>query len=433
MKTLIMILLILVFFGCDPKDGEDGEDGTHPDEGTSALVEIENPMGFAEASNCLEWGDIVFTALDEDYKQLKSYNATTRNNKGFYKVEANVSGIKAKTSFRGWCSRETTEGHIWIALDVFSDLASTINVNIPGTIQGAVATYFQEDINHPGYENKEIALGYAELAVLDFFDLSGYEVDFSISSNLGDTTNDAVGTIISAVLDSRSPTGPEINDDMSKISRAIYKQDLSFKSDVIADRNSLKIKDIKNRLTAANGSCPPIWELNFVPEYYKDIFDNSHDVLESFNLGAGSPCNIDTPGFNSFAYPRIFTRIEEAVYYASELTGNISIWSVGTCNQGVDYPCPLTRLVSVEELNEILLEPALNYNGYLGTHGITNSTQIFIVQNFDTNQQPSHSCDGDMVPFGRNLAAVDNNWNAAIGWNNTTSWYRRGIKDFTTN
>jgi hypothetical protein len=434
MKTLIMILLILVFFGCDPKDGEDGEDGSnHPDEGTSALVEIENPMGFAEAASCLKRGDVNLTAMDSEYKQLNDYSTTTKDDLGTYVIEADVLGIKARTSFRGYCFRETAEGYVYMSMDVYHDLADNMNVNIPGTIQGELSTYYKDDVDHPAYNNRELALEYAKDDVLNYFDLMGYSgVDFSIATIQGDTVNDAIMTIISSTVDSRHSTGPEMNDDMSTIAEGIYNNNLTLKGEIISDRNSLKIKDIKERVTKIAGSCPPIWGLDFVPDYYADIFDNSHDVLESFSMGSTSQCSFDTNGFNSFAYPIQFTSIENAAYFASELTGDLSIWSVGICNQGTNYDCPGTKIIDIEELNEILLEPELIYNGSLGSHSLMNG-QYFVVQNFASPIQPGHACDSDLLPFGRVLAAVNNNWNAAIGWNNTTSWYNRAPKIFTTN
>lgn len=429
MKKLFSILFILFLFNCEPKDGEDGDDGWHPDEGTSALVEIENPSGFAEANVCLQRGDVTLTAMDSEYKQLSNYTETTKNDRGRYVIEAIVSGIKARTGFRGYCYRETADGYVYMSMDVYHDLGQEMNINIPGTIQGELSTRYKDDPRHPAYNNRDLALTYAKTGVLDFFGLSGYrDIDFSTATIQGDTTNDAIMTIISSVVDSRHGTGPEMNDDMSSIAEGIYTADLDLKNQIITDRNSLKIKDIKERVERIAGSCPPIWELDFVPDYYQDIFDNSHDVLESFSADSVSQCTFDTNGFNSFAYPTVFTRIEEAVYLAYELSKDLSIWSVGICNQGTDYFCPLVELVKVKELNEVLLKPALNYNGYLGAHDLTDDVQLFIVQNFETNQRPAHACDSEMVPFGRILAAVNNNWSAAIGWNNSTSWYRRSPK-----
>jgi hypothetical protein len=416
-----LIWTVLANAGDDGKDGENATNN-HP-------VTISNPSGFAIAASCLSRGDVNLTALDENYMQLNDYPTTTKNDKGEFKINANVSGVKARTSFRGYCYRETADGTVYMSMDVYHNLSDNVIVNIPGTIQLELATYYFEDATNLNYQNMDGALTTAKTNILDYFGYFGLSnIDFSTGTIQGNTENDAVMTAISSIVDSRHNTGPEMNDDISTIAYGIYTNDATLKTQIGQDRDALKIKDIKNRIKGLVGSSAPIELLPGVPEYYNDVLNGTHEVIESTNLDQTGSCAIDTSEYNSFAYIIDLTTPEQAVYFASELTGNLSIWSTAVCDNGIaTFTCPGSKLVGISELREVLFDLGLSYNGKFDSHSLT-AGRYFIVQEFETGTAPSHNCTGEMTGTDRNLATIDNNWPMSIGWNNNWSWFRRKSK-----
>lgn len=448
MKKLLIILLASLFvFGCWEKGdkGDKGEDGIdyYHDEDFDGKTTIKYELnGKAENGPCLKPGAIDVYPLDEDWYQTGNpVHGYIYDNDGSFAADGYASGNYAYYSASDLtCFNEISAGYDnGIRFFSMTDLTSSErNLNPGTTIKFYVADTYFKDINHECYHDPTCATGTAQSNIIAYFDMPATGVNFEMMTLQGDTTADAVLAIIDSMI-ANGRSASEQNAYMLDIADGVLNNNLTLKTDIQNQINALPIKTIKTNLEniytdlGLGPLCPPIWNLPHLPEYYADILTRTPTILESINLDAGSICSFDTTGYNSFAYPTIFNSLEDAVYFASELNGDISIWTVGTCNQGVDYPCPLSEIVTVEELNEILLEPVLNYNGYLGNHGLINGTQYFTVQNFDDlMHQPSHACDGEMVPFGRILAAVDNNWGAAVGWNNTTSWFRRMPKIFIT-
>jgi hypothetical protein len=110
------------------------------------------------------------------------------------------------------------------------------------------------------------------------------------------------------------------------------------------------------------------------------------------------------------------------------LDGDLSIWSTAVCDNGTaTFTCPGSKLVGITELREVLFDLGLSYNGKLDSHSLA-AGRYFIVQEFETGAAPSHNCSGEMTGTDRNLATIDNDWTNAIGWNNSTSWFRRQPK-----
>ena len=454
MKKILWILLIALFlFGCDGSDGEDGDDGKDGIDGNDGVT-IEYPddtgvasqyalNGKAENAACKKPGQILVYPLDSKlYQTGDPIFGYIKNDTGSFDARGTASGQYALyVADNLTCVNEVSAGiDTGIMFFSLADLTEEErNISPLTTIEYLVGIEYFDDISGACYHNVSCAINAAHTAIINYFQMPQTDVKFSQMTLQGDREADAIlGIVNSMIANGRSAV--QQNSYMLEIANGVLSNDLALKADIQNQFNALPIKTIKTNLENLYTSlglgalCPPIWDLPFLPDYYADILTRTPTVLEWINQAATTQISFDSAGFNSFAYPTIFNSIEAAVYFASELDGDISIWSVGTCNQGTDYPCPLAQLVTVEELNEILLEPVLIYNGKIPENSLVNGSQYFTVQNFDDlTHTPSHAADGDMLPFGRNLAAVDNNWAAAVGWNNTTTWFRRSPKMFLTN
>jgi hypothetical protein len=484
-KLIYLIILSLILYGCgDIKEslkGDKGKDGTtttvYVDQTTDTTTDTEdagsvdtteiagtntedegtvddtgtptdptpyaliNPSGKAEAGPCYLLSDVSAMGMNASWIQDGYVLGEMQKNDGTFGVPGAYSTLYVVYDFGGTCYSEGDNTDVTgIRMKMGqSSSASSHNINHATTWRYHLAKRYFENPDHPNYEDAAGAFAQAKIDIYSFLNFSS-SINFYELSITGQTTGDAyLLAFESAVTKGRN--GPEQNDYIGQAVNAVIEEDTTFRDNLRNTVLNLPIYEIyqnlDNKLTSLgfdNVDPAPIFNLSIYPGYYAEILNRTPTILEWINQSATSTILFDTTGYNSFAYPTIFTNIENpGKYLATELDGSLSIWSSGTCNQGTDYQCPLTELVTIEELNEILLEPAMNYNGLLGEHGLTNGTQYFIVQEFDDYvHQPSHASDGDMLPFGRNLAAIDNNWNASVGWDNTTTWFRRSPKIFIT-
>jgi hypothetical protein len=442
-KRILLLLVILSFFGCEPP--EDGNDGITkeyaPDTGIAETKYALN--GKAENAACRKPGSILVYPLDENlYQTGNPVYGYINDDSGAFGARGFATGTHAFYVAENLTCRNEISADYDTGIKFFSltDLTENErNLSPLTTIEYLVAIEYFDSSGDVCYQDADCSTLKAHDNILSYLGMPSTNIRFSEMTLQGDRQADAILGIVNSMI-ANGRTGIEQNSYMLDIANAVLNGDQVFKADIEVQINSLPIKTIKTNLEniysglGLGALCPPIWDLPFLPVYYSDLLTRTPDILESFSFDYTSPCGFDTSGFNSFAYPTVFNRIEEAVYFASELTGDISIWSAGICIQsGNNYPCPLTKLVTIEELNETLLEPVVAFNGYFGSHGLINGQQYFTVQNFETNQRPVHACDADLLPFGRVLAAVDNDWGAAIGWNNSTTWYNRAPLIFTTN
>jgi hypothetical protein len=421
---------------------EDGQDGTT----TTNVVTVSNPSGFAEAGPFQGYSEVTMWPLDENVKQTGDpvIGNTKADDSGSFTVYADLSGAYIKTIVRGEAFNETSGGfdeNVVTESTIPGD-SQSFNANHFSSIVSIVANYWYHEDTESPYYHSPLAFDAAEETVLDYFDYSGlwgpstkksYEMTLT-----GNTTDDAKLVLINSTI-ALNHDGPAQGLFMQKISEDIYTGTYVLQSQVNAITENLlfaKIRDNLNNYYAdrwLDYTTAPIELLPGIPSYYDDIWNGTHEVVESVNLDQTSTCTIDVNEFNSFAYPKVFANIEAARYYASELTGNMSLWSASTCDNGITtFSCPGTKLLDIEELKEAILpEPAnLNYNGTLGEHNLI-SGQYFEVQNTESNSAPSHVCTGATVPFGSNLAAHDNDWTHAIGYSNSTAWFRKQPKSVT--
>lgn len=412
------------------------------DDGNDSVATVTNPSGKAEAGPCYLLSDVSAMSMDTSWVQSGYVLGEMHSNDGTFGVPGSFSGDYIVYDFDGTCYSEgdnTDVSGVRMKMGQGSS-ATSHNVNHATTWRYHLAKRYFNNSGHANYNDIPGAFVQAKTDIYNFLNFTNATANFYELSITGTTAADAYLLAFEAAV-TKGRNGPEQNNYIGQAVNAVIENDLTFRNNLRDTITSLPIHSIytnlKNKLTSSGFTSTnpaPIYNLPIYPAYYADLSSRTPTVLESFSLSATSTCTFDTTGYDSFAYPIVFTSIEDALHFASELTGTLSIWSVTTCNQGSDYPCPLAEVVSIQELNEILLEPAMNYNGYLGAHGLTNGNQYFIVQNFDnTTTQPQHICNGDINQFGRALATVDNNWSAAIGWNNVTNWFNRMPMIFITN
>jgi hypothetical protein len=446
MKRLIFFILCLVLVvGCNGEDIE-GDDQREPDkikDDDTVATGITNPSGRVEAASCLGYNFVFLTPYNPQFKQTgkRFLGETSSNNRGDYLIRGDVVGAThGQYDFEGHCRRETAPGTVDVKMRLITALnTSEKHINFPGTIQSFVAINHFDDPSHVNFGNINESMATAKTEVIDFFDMPDITKEFSETSIQGGSTSNAVMTMISATIDYEKSEGWEQTNFIKQIAEGILDNDLTLKAEVNAITESLPIYAIMQNIQSIfdevdiTADPAPIHELPGVPDYYADIINNEHVVLESWNIEAAGSCNIDVADYNSFAYPIVFSNIEAAKYYASELSGDISLWTVSDCNNGAQtFYCPGTKLLDIEELREVLLLGNLSFNGLLGNHSLI-SGQYFIVQNFEENTAPGHVCAGEMNDFGTALAAHNNDWVNAVGYNNSHAFFNRQPQGKTFN
>lgn len=394
--------------------------------------------GRAEAGPCNLLSQVGAMSVDNDWLMTNYVPGWLQDNDGLFMIRGTFTGAYRFFDFYGTCYSEGmgTDVDGFRLKMVQSANATSHNINNATTLRFAVAQKHFTDPEDPYYNDIPGSFIQAKSEIYTFLGFPNASKNFYEMSVVGDTTADAYLFKFELAI-TKDRTGSEVGHYLGLMANAIIDNDTDFKADFIADVQELLVKEPWDNLKAElvdrgfSVDPAPLWSTH-PKEYYTDLMTRTPEIIESENIDQNSQCAIDVNDRNSFAYPVEFTDIESAQYLATELDGDLSLWSVSVCDNGTDvFSCPGTELLTIEELREILLpDPAsLNYNGLLGDHGLV-SGQFYLVQN--VTGAPSHQCAGTMAPFGRNLATVDNDWNSAIGWNNTTSWFRRGIKWVTT-
>jgi hypothetical protein len=439
MKNLLIILIALIFTACGGTETASTTDAGTPTTPVPAGTLV-NPSGKAEAGPCYLLSGVSAMAMDINWIQSGYVVGEMQKNDGTYEVPGSYSSPFVVYDFDGTCYSEGDNVDVdGVQMKMGQPIAATShNINHATTWRYHLAKRYFSDPTHPNYQDAAGAFVQAKTDIYNYLNFSGATKNFYELSIVGHTMGDAYLFAFEAAV-TKSRNGPSQSNYIGEAVNAVINEDLVFRNNLRNTISLLPIKSIydnlKNKLTSLGFAVDPapIYDIDLYPDYYADLMGRTVTVLEWINQASSTTIAFDTTGFNSFAYPITFTSIESAAYIATELDGDLSIWSTGTCNQGTDYPCPLALILTTEQLRETILEPELLYNGSLGAHSLTNGTQYFIVQEFsDYTHKPVHAADGDMLPFGRNLASIDNNWGAAVGWDNTTTWFRRSPKTFIT-
>jgi hypothetical protein len=247
----------------------------------------------------------------------------------------------------------------------------------------------------------------------------------------GETLDDAKLVLVNSTI-AQGKNGPEQGSFMREIAEDIYTGVFALRGEINDISANLKLKTIKDNLDnyyldrSLPYDCAPVWTLPGIPDYYADLLGRVPVVLDSVNTSFYNTGVIDTPDFNIFAYPVEFTS-DNLKYIALNLTGNLSIWTVETHIDG--YGMPGLKVSDLILLNEVLLDGPVRLKYNYSINSDVSADQFFIVQEFPVNTQPHKLIEGDMTPFGRNMASSDMiDW---IGWNNVTNWYNRSIKFMT--
>jgi hypothetical protein len=428
----------LFLLGCNGEDEEEEKRDPPPSDKIEDddIICASKPSGFAEAGPYQGYSEVTMWPLDSSYKQIGDpyVGDTKADDSGQFTIYADVVAPNVKTKVKGSAFNETNAGFDdnVITESTIPTSAGSFNANYFSSIVSIVGNYwFHEDTKSVDYQ-KNTAFDKAEIAVHDYFDYSGLwpaAVKKSYEMTLtGDSLDDAKLVLVNSTI-ALGKSGPEQGAFMREIAEDIYNGTNVLKASVSDITANLMLKTIKDNLDnyysdrSLPFDCAPVWELPGIPDYYADLLNRVPVVLDSVNTEFISAGNMDTPGFNIFAYPVEFTS-DQQKYIALNLAGTLSIWTVGLHVGG--YPVPASKVADLSVLSEVLLDDpvGLQYN-YL-IDGSVSFGQYFIVQEFLVNTQPSKLITGDMASFGRNMASSDMvDW---IGWNNTTNWYRRSIK-----
>lgn len=311
--------------------------------------------------------------------------------------------------------------------------AEKSNVNNATTLRFVLAMKHYDTTSDAYYLDKAGSFIVAKSEIYDFFGFPNASKNFYEYSVLGENAGDAY-LFRFELLVTGDREGPGIADYVGKMANAIYSGDLAFRNELATANQNLLIhkawNDLKNEMLSRGFDTDPapIW-LTASEPYYTDLMTRTPTIIESSNVGE-SQCNIDVSDRNTFAYPRVFTDIETAKYLALDTGGEVSFWSVATCDNGATtFLCPGTKLLEgITELKEKMLTDPLDnmtFNGELPTNGLINGQQYFEVHYFSEPLSVGHACSGNIVKFGRNLATVDFAWNDSIGYNINVGWFNR--------
>jgi hypothetical protein len=394
--------------------------------------------GKAEAGPCNLLSQVGAMSVDDDWLMSGYVPGWVQDNDGLFMIRGTFTGAYRFFDFYGTCYSEGagTDVDGFRLKMVQPATAEKHNINNATTLRFAVAQKHYTNPSDPFYNDIPGSFIQAKSEIYDFLGFPAATKNFYELSVVGDSTADAYLFKFELAM-TKGRTGSEVGHYLGLMANAIISNDTAFRDAFIADVQDLLVKQPWDQLKAElvdrgfSTDPAPLW-LTHPKAYYTDLMTRTPSVVESKNITAGGSCSIDVNTHNSFAYPVSFADLESARYFATELSGELSIWTVGLCDNGTTtFSCPGTQLMGIERLLEILLpDPAdLSFNGELGNHGLI-SGQYYLVQH--VTGSPSHTCDGNLAPFGRNIAAIDDDWNAAIGFDNTTNWFRRGIKWVTT-
>ncbi len=418
--------------GLDGQDGDDGKDGENGTDSTPDTVVVYNLSGKFEKGRCWEGGEIrVWPLEDGTLTQKGTHFIGTTGKNGTYNIRAETTEQYVLIYSKLTCDDEINGGSDLQELSGYRKTSDPFsNVNILIKISKPVADWLIDDPLSLTYGKVEESLIEAEKLTYEFLGMPVLEKRFAGMSLQKDSTSDAALALVSSMILQDMDTAEQA-DYTSRISTGITENDLGLKSEILELYNTLPLLTIKENLESSYLAAgieidtPPIWRLLDYPAYYVDLLESNHISQGSFNLNDSAGCSFDMSTYNRFAIPHVFKSwIETSKYIATNLDGDLSIWTRGFNG----YDRPGAKILDVEELRENLLDGSLIYNGMLGDHNLTEGTEVYFVVTRDTGWALTTGCDGGLLPFGRKLASQDGgeNW---IGHDNNTVWFRKsGLK-----
>ncbi len=415
--------------GINGKDGTDGSNGTSGSDGedgsdsvTDAIITY-NLSGNLQKGPCFADGEILIQPLDSSMDQIGThYIGFTNDNFGAYDIPAEIAGLYAEVFFEGDCHNEITGGFGSQRLSGIVKVTDLINnINPLTKIRSIVARDIFTD-------NIDTSLLSAEILILNYLGMPALSKRFT-EMNLEEAgEHDAVLALVnSMILYDRSEA--EQGDYIIEIANGVIENDQDLKTEIADTIAILPIVQIKNNLETRytelgmDIDVPPFWRLGY-PDYYVDLLERDPIAQGSLNSASTSGCSMDLP-YKRYAIPAVFESwIETSNYIASNLGGNISIWTRGTHADG--YDAPETKIMDVEQLREKLLDSSLYHHGMIENHSLQSGDEVYFVAEKETGWILSKGCNADLLPFGRVLASHDGG-ETYIGHDNNTLFFRRGL------
>lgn len=461
MKNYFILIVIIFIFGCRSSSVDISTEEPIIDTGTPTspitdddepIVSVAGIVGKAFKGAFKKRTPILAYLLDSDWQQLDCgpYRGETTSNDGSYQVRAIMEGDYVRSFLGPGDAYNEADGvyakGVELSMRSIND-ENPKNFSVLTSIADSVSFARFTDPSQEAYEDPVLAANTGRTETINYFGFSdqiGEELLYNLSL-YGDTSGDAALFAASVVIsEGKGADGPAINDYIQEIANGVVEGNQNLKAKIADNMSSIKWKKVidnqKSNLAdiGMEVTIPPVLALPWVPDYY-ELLDREPTVQGEYNINNTTTGSFDSSGYDKFAIPKIFSDIETTQYIAFQMDGNHSIWSVATCNNGVDFPCPGTEIESIEEMAEILLTSpkSLAYNGYLGEHFLENGVQYFHVITKDSEFQPSKAIGGDALPFGKVLAlAVGyDDWNNAIGDGaniNTTPFFTREETCYTT-
>jgi hypothetical protein len=429
-KNLFISILLLLMLACNGTNSGEGDgpekDKIEDDDEIAASVPI---SGKAEKGPFLKDTDITATAYNLNWDQSDfPKEGSTEHDDGSYQIYSTVSGEFVRIRIEGESYNEVEDRYDWVSLrDISRNDEATKNLNPLTHLLDMVSFDYCRDLSHEFYRQGDDCLILAKSEILTYLGLQDHGVNFNKMSLQGDSTSDAQMQVFSFYIAS-GRTGPEQNDHLREVANGVLGNNLTLKQEIFDFMWSMPFKkysdNLINKYTELGVSAgrPPFWSLPNVPGYYADLLGRTPTVLDSVNTGFTVIGGLDTPDFNIMAYPVEFTS-DNPKYIALNLTGTLSIWTVGVHADG--YSMPASKVADLSVLNEVLLDDPVTLQYNYSIDGNVSIGQYFIVSVFPSNTQPSKLTQGDMTPFGKNMASTDMvDW---IGPGNVTGWYTRSI------
>ena len=431
------------------RDGEDGGDASTDSTGDTDVVTY-SPSGKAENGPFKKDSRASVIPLSSSWKQIgPEYEGYTESNDGSYQIHADITSQYGRFKISGSAYNQVSNTYQDVELRLITDMDNEyFNINPLTHIQAILTDssdgYFWNPLS-PNYQDADNAILQARRDILDYFGLPDYGVEFSQMSLQVDSTADAVLFIADTFM-VNGRTGPEQNDYAREIATGILNGDLSLKQEIQDGINSIRFKETCDNLVSEyynigiQTSCPPVEAVEYggakiLPDYYSELIRGDQPrPIELFNTSATTPSTIDM-AYNYFLYPIVFNNIENAKYIATNLSGDLSIWTVKQCDGDSSRYCPDSKVLDIEEMRERFFDDpvSLPYNGYFGDHPLISGTNYFIRQYSEQGSTPVIYT-GDVnywVPFGKNLYSNDEDWENSFAYASSISWVRFSVRAVT--
>ena len=437
LKFLFILLLFALFSCSSPSSSGDTTETAlapiipivdNPDATADTEPEmVYNIKGKAEKGRCSQDGEVRVQPLNVDSFDQSGAHYTGYTDENGYNIPVVLKADEySELFFDGWCDDELNGGNNNFTISGIVKNSDPIqNVNPLTKTRTPVARWLFDN----AFGTKDECIVEAERLILNYLNMPGIGNRFTAMSIENDSTADAISLMYSLVTLSYPDPGAL----MVSVANGVKANDLDLKAEILEVYNQIPVFTVIANLKASYGELtkiPPIWRLGHHPTYFADLIENEHTLQGSHNLDSYSGCNVDLP-YITYAVPRVFESwIETSKYLATNLDGNLSIWTRGFD----EYDRPGTKIIDVERLEGIDLDGPANlvYNGKLGDHGLIDGQEVYFVVTRESGWYLSKGCNADLLPFGRLLASNDGGetW---VGSDNNSLFWRKGSSGYGMN